>query len=64
METEKELLKGIATELRMNNIINCINNPNIFKQFLPEEQIKLLNVVKNHILESVDKTINPQTRKR
>ena len=55
MDAEIELLKEIADELRINNIIASINNPTIFNNLLVEEQIKMLNIVKEHILNSAEK---------
>ena len=52
---DTELLKEIADELRINNIIASINNPTIFNNLLVEEQIKMLNIVKEHILNSAEK---------
>lgn len=52
---DTELLKEIADELRINNIIASINNPIIFNNLLVEEQIKMLNIVKEHILNSAEK---------
>ena len=52
---DTELLKEIADELRINNIIASINNPTIFNNLLVEEQIKLLDIVKEHILKSTEK---------
>ena len=55
MDAEIELLKEIADELRIKNIIDSINNPTIFNNLLVEEQIKMLNIVKEHILNSAEK---------
>ena len=52
---DTELLKEIADELRINNIIASINNPTIFNNLLVDEQIKMLNIVKEHILNSAEK---------
>ena len=52
---DTELLKEIADELRIKNIIDSINNPTIFNNLLVEEQIKMLNIVKEHILNSAEK---------
>lgn len=56
---DTELLKEIADELRINNIIASINNPTIFNNLLVEEQIKMLNIVKEHILNSAEKEKKP-----
>ena len=51
-------LDRIADELMISNIITILNNPNLSKEFLAEDRIKLLTIVKEHILKNVE-TLNP-----
>ena len=51
----EELQTRIADELMINNMISAVSNPTISKEFLPEQQIKILKIIKDYILKNVEK---------
>lgn len=63
MKQDKELLTRIADELRMQNFIKAIENPTIFNSLLREDQLKLLNIVKDYLNNNVKEILDEQKPK-
>lgn len=62
---DQELLTRIADELMIKNMIDAINSPVIEKELLSEDKVKILKVIKDHILKSAELLeTNNHTRKR
>ena len=62
---DQELLTRIADELMIKNMIDAINSPVIEKELLSEDKVKILTMIKQHILKNTEKlNDNNHTRKR
>lgn len=62
---DQELLTRIADELMIKNMIDAINSPVIEKELLSEDKVKILKVIKEHILKNTELLeANNHTRKR